>query len=602
MTGEQGQVSSNKSLIVIEDSLKLARSFIEYAKNAEEFGDSTSADYYFQKAIDIASFYQNSPYIKADSSRQLLMEEISLEYSKYIARINGIEKDTLGAAKVLEILNEYGDNLALMDSDSTAITIPDVIGEEHEITIPLVINKKVENAIQYFQGRGRRVFTKWLQRTGWYEDLIISILREEGVPEELFYLAMIESGYNPNARSYARAVGIWQFISSTGRAYGLTQSWWYDDRRDPEKSSRAAAKHLKHLYQRFGNWYLAIAGYNFSPGKIEKRMRKYNVGEFWDLPRLPRQTRNYVPTFIAAVHIAKNPEDYGFYVEPEKPVEYDTVIVRECVDLNVVASCVSSSFRELKKLNPALLRWCTPPDKDVWILNIPKGTREEFLINYSKVPDNQKLTYINHKIRPGETLSQISQKYGVSMSEIKKFNGIRGTLIRAGKYLVIPYPQNKAYAKQLAKSSARRSTSYKRRSKPVKSIPGKQKYVHVVKKGQALWDIANLYGVKVSEIQYWNGLGRSRTIYPNQEINIWLPEKVNVVKSESPPISEYSRIEPLPKSGNSTNTLVYIVKRGDTLWDIAAHYGVSIREIKKWNNRQNNLIKPGDKLKIITAN
>jgi membrane-bound lytic murein transglycosylase D len=356
------------------------------------------------------------------------------------------------------------------------------------------------------------------------------------------------------------------------------------------------------LYQRFGNWYLAIAGYNFSPGKIEKRMRKYNVGEFWDLPRLPRQTRNYVPTFIAAVHIAKNPQDYGFYVEPEKPVKYDTVTVRECVDLNVVASCVSSNFADLKKLNPALLRWCTPPDKDEWILNIPKGTREEFLINYSKVPDNKKLTYINHKIRSGETLSQISQKYGVSMSEIKRFNGIRGTLIRAGKYLVIPYPQNKAYAIQLAKNSARRPTSYRRKTKPLKSVQGKQKYVHVVKKGQALWDISNLYGVKVSEIQYWNGLGSSRTIYPNQEINIWLPEKSNLVKSESPPISENSRIEPLPESANSTNTLVYVVKRGDTLWDIAAQYGVSIREIKQWNNRQNNLIKPGDKLKIITAN
>jgi membrane-bound lytic murein transglycosylase D len=272
------------------------------------------------------------------------------------------------------------------------------------------------------------------------------------------------------------------------------------------------------------------------------------------------------------------------------------------VDLNVVASCVSSSFNQIKKLNPALLRWCTPPDKDEWILNIPKGTREEFLENYSKVPDNKKLTYINHKIRPGETLSQISQKYGVSMSEIKKFNGIRGTLIRAGKYLVIPYPQNKAYAKQLAKQSANRKTTYRRRSKPVKSVSGRQKYVHVVKKGQTLWDISNLYAVKVSEIQYWNGLGSSRTIYPNQEINIWLPGKSSVAKSESPPISNNIRIESQPVPKSSGNTVVHVVKRGDTLWDIAAYYGVSIREIKQWNNRRNNLIKPGDKLKIITAN
>jgi membrane-bound lytic murein transglycosylase D len=583
------------------DSLDLAKSYIELGLHAEQMGDSASADYYFQNAMDVSAVYQPLAEMQQDSLVLQSLAEISLAYSKYLARINGIEKDTLTAANVQEILDQFDDSIIQRDSDTVAVTIQDVIEEEQQLTIPLVLNKKVENAIQYFQGRGRRVFTKWLQRTGWYRDLIIPILKEEGVPEELFYLAMIESGFNPNARSYARAVGIWQFIGGTGKAYGLTSSWWYDERRDPEKSTRAAAKHLKDLYQRFGNWYLAIAGYNYSPAKIERRMRTYNVVEFWDLPRLPRQTRNYVPTFIAAVHIAKNPEKYGFYVEPEEPILHDTVKVRECVDLNVVANCVNSDFNQIKRLNPGLLRWCTPPDLDEWILNIPAGTREEFLKNYAKVPDDKKFTYINHLIRRGETLSEISAKYGVSISEIKRFNRIRGTMIRAGQYLVIPYPQNKQYAKQLARQSAQRPTRYSYRKTPVKNVPGREKYVHVVTKGQTLWDISMLYGVSVSDIRNWNGLGSSRIIYPEQQLNIWLPEKSPQLASVTPPKDANLPPAILENESKSQQTTIYTVKRGDTLWDIASKFGVSIRDIKRWNGRQNNLIKPGDQLKIVTT-
>jgi len=584
------------------DSLEIAWSYIELGKVSEQEGDSSSADQYFQTAMEISSLYQERHAGTRDSLAQIRIEQISMEYSEFIARLNGIERDSLAAADVMEILEEIGEDLLIPDSGSGAVSITDVIEEEQQMTIPLVLNKKVENAITYFQGRGRRVFTKWMQRTGWYQDLIITILKEEGVPEELFYLAMIESGFNPNAKSYARAVGIWQFISSTGKAYGLTSSWWYDERRDPEKSSRAAAKHLRDLYQRFDNWYLAIAGYNFSPGKIEKRLQKYNVEEFWDLPRLPRQTRNYVPTFIAAVHIAKNPAEYGFFVEPEAPVIYDTVTVKECVDLNVVATCVNSNFDELKRLNPALLRWCTPPDRDKWILNIPPGNRDLFLANYSRVPDDQKLTYINHLIRRGETLSQISRKYGVNIDEIKRFNKIRGTFIREGQVLVIPYPQNKQYARVLAKQSVIYASQDEQVREPVSSVPGREKYVHVVKKGETLWEIAGKYGVEVHQIRSWNGLSGSRNIYPNQKLNTWLPAGAAptepTLQNKETAASTKARVD----QNEDNRVVIYTVKEGDTLWDIANRYGVSIRDIKTWNKRQSNLIKPGDELKIMTAN
>lgn len=584
--------------------LRMAQAYVDSAKSAEQAGDTLTAEACFTKAMDLCTeIRERDSLLTQDSLSQKILQDVSLEYSRYLARLNGIEKDTLSAANVMEALTQLEDSIEVGTMDSALIVIPDIIEEKGMLTVPLVLNKKVEKAIKYFQGRGRRVFTKWLQRSGWHKELITRILREEGVPEELFYLAMIESGFNPHARSYARAVGIWQFIYSTGRAYGLHRSWWFDERRDPEKATRAAARHLKDLYQRFNNWYLAIAGYNFSPRKIERRMKRYQVDKFWDLPRLPRQTRNYVPTFIAAALIAKNPEKYGFYVEPDPPVRYDTVTVHECVDLNVVAKCVGSTFREIKKLNPALLRWCTPPDRESWVLNIPPGTRQQFLENYARVPDKEKLTWVRHRIRSGETLSTIARKYGVSMREIKRFNKIRGTLIRAGHSLIIPVPQNKQYATRMRKSAYRSSYSAYR-GKPVKNVPGREKRIHTVAKGETLWDIALHYGVTITQLRRWNGLGYSRIIHPGQKLNIWLkPDSPFLASQNVPPEKPDISPKTVDEAPTPVNqkTVIYTVRRGDTLWDIAARYRVSIRDIKRWNKRRSNLIKPGDRLRIVVS-
>ncbi len=261
------------------------------------------------------------------------------------------------------------------------------------------------------------------------------------------------------------------------------------------------------------------------------------------------------------------------------------------MDLNIVAQCVNATFTQIKQLNPDLLRWCTPPDRKEWVLKIPKGTRETFLIAYAKIPDNEKFTYIRHRIRFGETLSTIARRYGVSIAVIKRFNKLRGTRIRAGSSLIIPVPQNKQYYRY-ARKKKRRTV----RRRIVTHVPGHKKVVYTVKSGDTLWDIARQFGVTITQIRRWNGLGYSRIIRPGQTLNIWLPETSLANRSQNlMPQSNSST----PSNANANDGFIFhTVKPGDTLWDIAQQYGVSIRDIKRWNGRRSNMIHPGDQLKI----
>lgn len=600
-TGSEARTKEGQRDHQLQTELKDVDQLINFARRAEMISDTLGADFYYRQALHRLDSLETK--FDPDSSLIIKRSEVGRLYETFLAAFS-LQSDTVSTDEVIEDLSLINEEIDSSAIDGDTVSIADVIDESHELKIPLVLNQRVERTIEYFtKGKGRKVFEVWLKRSGKYEQLIKTILKEEDVPEELFYLAMIESGFRPHARSWAKAVGIWQFIYGTGAMYGLKASWWFDERRDPAKSTRAAALHLKDLYERFGDWYLAMAGYNYSPGKIQQRLSRYGISNYWDLPRLPRETRNYVPTFIAAATIAQNREKYGFdNIDLESPLVFDTVTVRECVDLNVVSQCVNSTFTEIKDLNPALLRWCTPPDRESWVLNLPVGTREIFLQNYAKIPDNEKLSWIRHRIRSGETLSSISMKYGVSISEIKRFNNIRGTFIRAGASLVIPVPQHKDYYKRYANYSNSRTSS--RPLPKVENVPGRGKHVYLVKKGDTLWKIAQLFGVSVSEVQKWNGLGYSSRIYPNQKLNIWLlPDKAvtQSVLAEQETTVEASSAEAPGGSTPEQRSIVYEVRPGDTLWDISQTFNVSIRDIKAWNKKRSNIIKPGEKLNIITT-
>src|SRR6202521_5433004 len=298
---------------------------------------------------------------------------------------------------------------------------------------PLMMTDQVAGYINYFSNRGRGTVEGALARSGRYEDMIRRILREEGVPQELIYLAQAESGFHPLAVSRAGARGRWQFMGSRAKGYGLERSWWVDDRQDPEKATRAAAHHLKDLYNQFGDWYLAMAAYNSGPGTVQSAVKRTGYADFWELYNrnvLPKETRNYVPIIVAVTIMAKNPAQYGLdSVVKDKAVPYDTVKINYPIDLRLAAECVDATTEDLSDLNPSLLRLTTPKvtEKDrEFDLHLPAGTAAKFQTAVASIPADKRVWWRYHKVQGGETLASIARTYHTTPKSIAEANNLDG--------------------------------------------------------------------------------------------------------------------------------------------------------------------------------
>src|SRR5207248_3809891 len=287
--------------------------------------------------------------------------------------------------------------------------------------LPLMLTDPVAGYINYFSTRGRSTLEHALIRGGRYQDMIQKILRQEGVPQELIYLAQAESGFHPLAVSRVGARGMWQFMGSRARGYGLERTWWVDERQDPEKATRAAARHLKDLYKQFGDWYLAMAAYNSGPGTVQAAVKRTGYADFWELYRrnvLPKETRNYVPIILAVTIMAKNPTQYGLQdVAMERRDDYDTVTINYPVDLRLVAECVSSTPSELQDLNPSLLRMTTPREGK-FELHLPAGTKDDFETAIAAIPPDMRLWWRYHVVKSGETLASLARNYHTTIRQI----------------------------------------------------------------------------------------------------------------------------------------------------------------------------------------
>ena len=447
-----------------------------------------------------------------------------------------------------------------------------------EQEIPVVLNDKVQKYVNYYQNRGRKTFTQWLARSGKYIPMMTEILQEKNLPSDLVYLSMIESGFNVKARSPMGAVGPWQFIRSTGKKYGLTINSWVDERMNPEKSTVAAANYLSDLYNMFESWELAAAGYNAGERRVQRAIDKHNHDDFWEMTRtsksLPRETREYVPKIVAALVIVKNPEKYGFTeINYHEPQSYEIAVVPPQKSLKDIARVISVDYRDLRDLNPSLLRNATPPGPNYY-LKVPDGYSKVVQEKQSDLYALKKFnspTYITYRVKRGDTLGGIAQRYRSSVSSIKRNNKLRSNLIRVGQRLRIPtrYAGSASYAKS---SGKQKSGSYSAAANPS---------YHKVRKGDTIGRIAKKYGVSIKSIKGANKL-KGNIIHPGQ--NLTIPARSGYAKNSN------SRI--------ASKATTHKVKKGDTLSEIAERYGVTIHSLKRENNIKGTKIKPGQVLRL----
>ncbi|MEJ2320060.1 MAG: LysM peptidoglycan-binding domain-containing protein [Gemmatimonadales bacterium] len=391
---------------------------------------------------------------------------------------------------------------------------PDPLGlashpENLKYELPLDMNDKVDRWITYFEDDIHERFSTYLSRLGRYGPMIQQRLRAAGLPTDLVYLAMIESGLNPRAYSRARAVGIWQFIRGTGRLYGLKVDYWVDERRDPFKSTDAAIAHLSDLYDEFGSWYLAAAAYNAGSGRVRRAIARTGRRDYWDLTRgtaLRRETRSYVPKMIAAAIIAKNPEKYGFRgIVPEPPLEFDVAEVPDATSMDVLAEAAETDEEVMRGLNPEYLRHVTPPDRRVTI-RVPPGKADAFRVNYASIPADKRVTWLIHVVTRGQTLGQIARRYGTSVAALRAANGnVNPRRIQIGQKLVVP---RSGTPTRLASSSGQSAT---------RSAPGPATVT--VRRGDTLWSLARRHGVSTTDLMRWNNLSSSK-IHPGDRLTV----------------------------------------------------------------------------------
>ena len=460
--------------------------------------------------------------------------------------------------------------------------------------IPIVFNDAVKYYIRYFTNEKRKVFTNWLRRSRRYVPIITDILRKNGMPEDLVYLAMIESGFNPKAYSPAKACGPWQFIYETGGRYGLKVNRWVDERRDPEKSTVAAAKYLGDLFNQFGNWYLAAAGYNAGEKRVERAIEKHNTNDFWELYKyntLPRETKNYIPQLIAAAVIAKEPEKYGFgSIILEEPIRFTEINVPPATSLTTIARASLLDVAVVRSYNPELLRGITPPGKDDYEIKLPYPIDTfRFSERLESILDSEPKirSVISYKVKKRDTLSKIAKKYGVSSDDILLVNDCEKKLrLKSGMVIAVPRFTGPSKvivaAKDLGKDNTKPTLAEKKRVTIVKentrAKQAKSKTHHVVKKGETLTSISDKYGVAINDLKSFNKLKNGK-IYPNMKLRL-----AGHVEKKS-----------------KTKIRFHVVKKGETLTSISDKYGVDIKAIKSANRLKSNKIQARMRLKIVTG-
>lgn len=586
------------------------------ALDAQVNGDLVSAEKYI---IDGLTAFQSiiEEYPEVQSNRRVaeLYRTLIAEYQAFYGITEPIGEPV---GDVFAALNEM---FSLSDDyvESEYFVLPEHIGNTKTV-VPLILNRQVQNQIAYLAYRRPEIMSRWLERSAVYFPMMREIFQEEGVPLELIHLSMVESGLVPVAASRARAVGLWQFIQSTGAMYGLEVNWWIDERRDPVKSTRAAARHLKDLYEYWNDWHLALANYNVSTRRMRQSIQLAGgQRDYWAIfPYLPRETRGYVPIYIAATLIATNPQDFGF--EPRydaEPYAFEVVEIEGSVDLSILAQAAGITVQELRSLNPELLRAATPPGKSAYPLKVPVGSREKFLENYKNIPDTARRELVVHTVSRGESLGVIANRYSVTVRDIFAANERLSNTIHPGQEIIIPVPEgsnvaisanmpSRARSASTGSSSASSSSSNNSNSSVV-APPNTTRITYTVKSGDTVGHIAEWFDTDPFRVRGWNNI--SNTIRVGQRLAIFVPatradefERINSMSFNE----KQAFVRNRRSGGSSTQNVAsntasaetYTVRRNDNLSGIARSHGTTIQRLRQLNNLRNDRIYVGQVLRV----
>lgn len=551
---------------------------------------------------DYAAGHLEAARAKFDKAVDLLLEapldirsdeRLQAEFDKVIDSVHSLEMASL---KEGDGFTEQKSEPAPID-EANSITFPEakpVTPEEAAAVkripsgLPLDLKPAVENYIYFFSGRGRGTIEAALARSGRYRDMIQRVLKEEGVPQELIYLAQAESGFHPLAVSRAGARGMWQFMASRATSYGLERSWWIDERQDPEKATRAAARHLKDLYKEFNDWYLAMAAYNSGPVTIQNAVARTGYADFWELYNrgvLPKETRNYVPIILAVTIMAKNPQQYGLdQVALEPPLRADTLKINYPVDLRLVAECTDVSVATLQELNPSLLRMTTPKD-DSFELKLPVATKDKYLTNVAAIPVDKRVSWRYYKVAKGDTLASIARQYHTTPATIATANELRsGDLLQADTRLIIPAAP--------AKAGAANGVTFSRKILRYR-----------VRKGDTVLSVADDFGVPGERLRQWNHLHGNQLPAGKVLVIHRVVAEPQSASAHAPP----GTTRHVSAKSNASSKLhakqrrVHRVKPGETLYSIAAEYNTTPAQLRRTNKLASATIHAGDTLIIGEA-
>lgn len=557
----------------IDVLVESVQSYYDIGQAEFKAGDPDKAQDDFDRAVDciLKSGFQAD----ADPRLGKLFDQLSgVVDSDELAAMQGTSGQDAEAPASPAPIDEIADlTLPPGDPRLAAKAQAELIRVRHDL--PLTVNESVLQYLSFFTTpRGRAIIEHGLDRSGRYSDMIRRVLAEEGVPQDLIYLAQAESAFQPDAVSRVGARGIWQFMRSRGEEYDLDSSYWVDDRSDPEKATRAAARHFRDLYAMFGDWYLVMAAYNSGPLTVARAVERTGYADFWELQKLhalPRQTQNYVPIILAMTLVAKDPALYGVQVSPEKPAQVEAIRLEHPIDLHLVADASGADFDDLRLLNPELLRSVTPNQAD-FTLKVPAGTTKAFEQNIAQVPQDKWTSWRLHEMEDGESLPDVARRYRVTVASIEAANHLEPhATVPNGFLLNVP------------------------------TVPMKAQLVRYrVQRGDTLPGIADRFDVTVEELKRWNHI-RGEHVSRGARLRIYAGGQGGAAPQARGKSAQAADAPPkaVAAENHATQGLEHRVKPGETLYSIARVYQISVAALRESNPfLSNRELQAGDVLTI----